>query len=171
MTTCNRIKKSGLYFLSEWAWWIWLWILWAKLWGSNGRKKRQEILLRIEDCCHWPWARQCNVFEWCRVELLKFSVNSSTIVFHFSSKCIRGPATKSFATHFCFLKKRWPPSPTAEPEVQAVPPRRPPPSARKSRLHPSLRRFPEERSCLLLDGSTKCPTISGCTRSFNRFWI
>jgi hypothetical protein len=68
-------------------------------------------------------------------------------------------------------KKRWQQIPTAEPEVPAVPPRRHLPSARKSRLHPSLRHSPAEPSCLLPDGSTKCPTISGFIKSCTRFWI
>ena len=78
----------------------------------------------------------------------------------------RGPATNVLhSEHFCFLKKRWQPNRTAEPEVQAVPPLRHPPSARKSRWHPSLRPSPAEPFCLLPDGSTRCPTISGCTKS------
>jgi hypothetical protein len=32
-------------------------------------KKGQETLLRVMRRWQWPWARQCNVFEWCRVAL------------------------------------------------------------------------------------------------------
>ena len=81
-----------------------------------------------------------------------------------------GAQRQSPRTHFCFLKKRWRPNRTAEPEVTAVHPRRHPPSARKSRLHPLLRLFHAAPCCPLPDGSIRCPTISGCTRSFNRFW-
>ena len=111
------------------------------------------------------WARQCNVFEWCRVEL---PLNSASIrrpfVVHFPSKCYSGASDKMSSTViFTFLKKRWQPKRTAEPEVQAVPPLRHPPSARKSRWHPSLRPSPAEPFCLLPDGSI-CPRISGFIR-------
>jgi hypothetical protein len=72
---------------------------------------------------------------------------------------------------FASSKKRWPPNPTAEPEVQAVHLLRHPLSARKSQLHPSLRLFHAEPCCLRPAGSIRCLTISGCTRFFNRFWI
>ena len=78
---------------------------------------------------------------------------------------------KDQVIYFAFLpQKRWQPSRTAEPEVPAVHPLRHPPSARKSRWHPSLRLSPAEPCCLLLDGSIRCPTISGFIKSCTHFW-
>ena len=127
------------------------------------------------EALQWSWTLQCNVFEWCRVEL---PLNSASIrrpsLSFFLPKCIRGPATKSpplIIFYFLLPQKRWQPSRTAEPEVQAVPPRRHPPSAKKSLLHPLLRRFHAAPCCLLPDGSTMCPTISGFIKSCTHFWI
>ena len=103
----------------------------------------------------------------CRITV-KFSIDSSTIVVHFPPKYIRGPATKS-STIFILLPQKWQPNP-AEPEVQAVPPHRHPPSARKLRLHPLLRLSPAAPCCPLLVGSIRCPTISGFIKSCTHFW-
>ena len=96
-------------------------------------------------------------------------VNSASIrrphsLFHFPFQMFSGASDKMSSTQiFTFLKKRWQPNRTAEPEVQAVPPLRHPPSGRKSLLLPLLPPSPGEPSCLLPDGSI-CPRISGFIR-------
>ena len=137
------------------------------------RKKRQEILLMGRRALLVTLGRiiQRGCVVPCRITV-KFSVDSSTIVVHFHRN-VFGGQRQSPPTIFASSKKikRWRPNPTAEPEVPAVHPLRHRPSARKSRLHPSLRLFHVEPCCPLPAGSIRCPTISGCTRFFNRFWI
>ena len=130
----------------------------------NGRKDKTRCR-GLRRSYQWHWARSCNVFEWCRVELPLTSASirrPSLSIFH---PKYSGASDKVLHDHFCFLKKRWPRNRTAEPEVPAVPPLRHLPSVRKSRWHPSLRPSPAEPSCLRPAGSIRCPTISGCTKS------
>ena len=119
---------------------------------------------------YWHSISQVDGIAWCGNGVLGHRLG---VAYFWSLPWIRfakGGKVVSHRRHTPIFIKRWRPIRTAEPKVQAVPPLRHPPSARKSRWHPSLRPFHAELSCLLLDGSTKCPTISGCTRSFNRFW-